>query len=264
VPFSAEQGAASHVAALHAFRRIAELSGGEWCDESGLLLYRTPVADPVVWNGAALTGALREPPSQILERADAFFAPHADSYGFWIVASRDAALAECLNAHGAESIDDSPHMLVDAAIVPDAPPSLSVDVVVDDVGRRAFVEVAAAAFETIGADPRTWGVVYASLESVCAEDVIAVVATADGQHVGAAMGYLGDGVCEVIHVATVPAARRRGVGRAATARVVAEARARGASLAALQSTEHGEGVYRSLGFEEIDRYRLHLRTLPVI
>ena len=160
MPFSAEQVAASHAAPLQAFRRIAELSGGQWAEESGLLLYRTPVPDPVVWNGAALTGALREPPTQILERADAFFAPHADSYGFWVVASRDAALAEFLSTRGAELIDDSPHMVVDTATVSDAPRSLSVDVVVDDVGRRAFVEVAAAAFETIGADPRTWGVVY--------------------------------------------------------------------------------------------------------
>src|SRR5215470_15218824 len=87
MPFSAEQRSSSHVAASHAFRRIAELSGGEWRQGSGLLLYRTPVSDPVVWNGAVLTERLHAPPAQLLERADAFFAPHANSYGFWIVAS---------------------------------------------------------------------------------------------------------------------------------------------------------------------------------
>jgi ribosomal protein S18 acetylase RimI-like enzyme len=260
--FSAAEVAGSHAAPLHAFRRIAELSGGEWQQESGLLLYRTPVPDPVVWNGAVLTGALRERPAQVLERADTFFAPHAASYGFWIVGSRDAELAEFLGAQGAESIDDMPHMVRAAASVSGTPPSVPVDLVVDEAGRRAFVDVAAASFETIGADPETWRVVYASLESLCAPDVIAVVATVDGQHAGAAMGYLDGGFCEVIHVATIPSARRRGVGKAVTARVLAEAHARGADLAALQSTEHGEGVYRSLGFEEIDRYSLHLRTLP--
>src|SRR5919201_6690995 len=115
MPFTAEQVAASHAAPLQAFRRIAELSGGQWAEESGLLLYRTPVPDPVVWNGAALTGPLREPPAQILERADAFFAPHAERYGFWIVGSRDAAFAEFLSAHRAELIDDPPHMVVDTA-----------------------------------------------------------------------------------------------------------------------------------------------------
>jgi ribosomal protein S18 acetylase RimI-like enzyme len=262
--FSAAQVAGSHAAPLHAFRRMAELSGGEWRQESGLLLYRTPVHDPVVWNGAVLTGAVRERPAHVLERADTFFGPHATSYGFWVVGSRDVELAAFLSAHGAESIDDMPHMVLAAGSVSGTRSSVPVDLVVDQAGRRAFVEVAAASFETIGADPETWRVIYASLVSVCAADVIAVVATVDGQHVGAAMGYIDDGFCEVIHVATIPSARRRGIGKAVTTRVLAEAHARGASLAALQSTKHGEGVYRSLGFEEIDRYSLHLRTLPTV
>jgi ribosomal protein S18 acetylase RimI-like enzyme len=241
---------------------MAELSGGEWQEGSGMLLYRTPVPDPVVWNGAILTGAPRDPLEELLARADAFFAPHAESYGFWIVGSRDAEMAAFLSAAGIEPIDDAPHMVVETAQVAEPDPSVAVGVVTDDAGRSVFVEVAAAAFETIGADPRTWPIVYPSVESVCAEDVIAVVASDQGGPVGAAMGYLGDGVCEVIHVATVPAARRRGIGKAVTASVVAEARGRGATLAVLQATEHGEGVYRSMGFEEIGRYRLHLRTVP--
>jgi GNAT superfamily N-acetyltransferase len=97
---------------------------------------------------------------------------------------------------------------------------------------------------------------------VCAEDVIAVVARDDARPLGAAMGYLAGDVCEVIHVATTPAARRRGIGAAVTAAVVTEARNRGANLAVLQATEYGHGVYRALGFEEVDRYRLHLRRVP--
>jgi ribosomal protein S18 acetylase RimI-like enzyme len=104
--------------------------------------------------------------------------------------------------------------------------------------------------------------VYPTLAAVCAEDVIAVVAWDDATPLGTAMGYLTGGVCEVIHVATAPAARRRGIGAAVTAGVVTEARARGATLAVLQSTEYGHGVYSALGFEEVDRYRLHLRTVP--
>jgi ribosomal protein S18 acetylase RimI-like enzyme len=241
---------------------MAELGGGAWEEGSGLLLYRTPVPDPVVWNGAILTGDPHDPVDQLLERADAFFAPHAESYGFFVVGSRDAEMAAFLTTAGAEALDDAPHMLVETARVPDADPALAIGLVTDDAGRQAFVEVAGAAFQTIGADPETWPVVYRSLGSVCAEDVIAVVASTEGRPVGAAMGYLSDGLCEVIHVAAVPAARRRGIGKAVTARVVAEARARGATMAVLQATEHGEGVYRSLGFEEIDRYGLHLRTVP--
>ena len=252
----------SHAAAPAAFRRIAELAGGEWRQDDGLLLYRTPVSDPVVWNGAIVTGEPAASPPQLLEQADAFFAPYAASYGFWIIGSRDGELGQFLSASHAELVDDAPHMIIETAAVRTAASPVHVDLVVDDAGRRAFTDVAAAAFETIGANPATWPVVYPSLESVCADDVIAVTArTSDANYVGAAMGYLAAGVCEVIHVATIPTARRRGIGAAVTARVIAEAHARGATLAVLQSTEHGEGVYRSLGFQETDRYRLYLRTL---
>lgn len=258
---AAKQRAMSHAAAAASFRRMAELSGGEWQEDGGLLLYRTPVADPIVWNGAIITGEPHASQAQLLERADAFFAPHASSYGFWIVGSRDSALAQFLNARKVQLVDDSPHMVLDTAAVAHAAPTVDVELVDDESGRRGFVGVAAAAFQTIGAEPSTWPIVYPTLASVCADDVITVLATVDGKHVGGAIGYLHNGACEVIHVATLQTARRRGIGAAVTASVVTEARARGATLAVLQSTEHGEGVYRSLGFKEIDRYRLHLRTI---
>lgn len=107
-----------------------------------------------------------------------------------------------------------------------------------------------------------WPIAYPVLAAVCADDIVAVVAWDGGRPISAAMGYLADDVCEVIHVATLPSARGRGAGATVTASVVVEAQRRGAHLAVLQATEHGEGVYRSLGFEEVDRYRLHLRTVP--
>jgi GNAT superfamily N-acetyltransferase len=259
--FTAKQLALSHSAAPYAFRRIAELSGGEWLERDGLLLYRTLVPDPIVWNGAIVTGEPHGSPTQLLECADDFFAPHAVSYGFWTIGSRDTALAQFLSAGHAELVDDSPHMIADTATVRAVASSIAVELVVDDAGRRAFIDVAAAAFETIGANAATWPIVYPTLASVRADDVIAMVARAEGRYVGAAMGYLHGGACYPIHVATVPVARRRGIGAAITAAVVVEGRARGATLAALQATELGEGVYRSLGFHQADRYRLHLRTV---
>lgn len=241
---------------------MAELSGGVCELEAELMMYHAAVPDPIVWNGAILTAPTAVDLAELVSRADAFFAPRTDSYGFWIVASRDAALARFLTGIGVEQIDDSPHMVLECAAVQPGNPTVSVERVTDESGLRAFVEVAAAGFETIGADPAVWPVVYRNLSAVCADDVIAVVASDGDQPLGCAMGYLAREVCEVIHVATVPSARGRGIGAAVTAAVVAEARVREVRLAALQATEQGHSVYRSLGFEEVDRYRLHLRTLP--
>jgi hypothetical protein len=255
---------ASYAAPAQAFRRIAELAGGAFEEKAGLLAYHAAVPDPVVWNGALITAPTSLGPADLLQQADSFFAGRTDSYGFWIVGSRDEELARFLTDSGAEEIDDSPHMVVECSAVhrPESP--VSVEIVTDEVGRRAFVDVSAAAFETIGADPGVWPVVYATVDAVCADDIIAIVAWHEGRPVAAAMGYLAGEVCEVIHVGTVPDVRRRRAGAAVTAGVVLEAHHRGVGVAALQSTVYGERVYRSLGFEEVDRYRLHLRTVPSV
>jgi ribosomal protein S18 acetylase RimI-like enzyme len=241
---------------------MAELCGGAFQDQSGLLMYHTAVPDPVVWNGAIVTTPKPVEPTELVTLADSFFASYTDSYGFWILASRDGELAGFLTDNGSDQIDDAPHMVIECADAQPPASSVTVQLVTDQSALRAFVDVAAAGFETIGADPRVWPAVYPTLAAVCAEDVMAVVAWENGRPLGAAMGYLAGEVCEVIHVATAPAARRRGIGTAVTAGVVTEARARGATLAVLQSTEDGHGVYSAFGFEEVDRYRLHLRTVP--
>lgn len=254
--------AASYTAAPRAFRRMAELAGGVVEEHPGLLMYHANVPDPVVWNGAMVTASTPLSSAELVARADAFFASRTESYGFWIVASRDEELARFLTTEGSEQIDDSPHMVMECSAMQPPSSELSIEVVTDERGRKAFVDVAAAGFATIGADPGVWPVVYSAAAAVCASDVVAVVAWDDGRPLGAAMGYLSDDICEIIHVATVPLARRRGVGTVLTAAVMCEARVRGAHFAVLQATEDGHGVYRSLGFEEVDRYRLHLRTVP--
>lgn len=68
------------------------------------------------------------------------------------------------------------------------------------------------------------------------------------------MGFrLGDAVC-LFNVATLPDHRKRGLGAAATMAIVTDAAEHGATVAVLQSTEAGFGVYRRLGFETVVEY----------
>ncbi len=221
-------------------------------------MYRTPVPDPVVWNGAMLLSPTRDP-ARLLELADSFFSDR-ESYGFWIVGSEDAAMAELLERSGAPAIDDAPHMVAASdSIAQPHTSDVTFETVTDERGREAFVAVSAAAFETIGALATTWPLVYRDVESLHRQDIVAVVANRDGRAVAAGMGYLHGDICQLIHIGTVPEARHQGLGAAVTAAVVAEARARGAGYAVLQATEFGENVYHALGFAEVDRFRLHLR-----
>jgi ribosomal protein S18 acetylase RimI-like enzyme len=54
----------------------------------------------------------------------------------------------------------------------------------------------------------------------------------------------------IYFVATMPEARGRGIGSAATRAAMRYAREAGATRAALQSSDSGFGVYRGLGFEQ--------------
>ena len=60
-----------------------------------------------------------------------------------------------------------------------------------------------------------------------------------------------DGVAGVYNVATLPHVRRRGFGTLLTAHAAREGRDLGASVAILQSSKAGFGVYRNLGFEQV-------------
>jgi GNAT superfamily N-acetyltransferase len=69
---------------------------------------------------------------------------------------------------------------------------------------------------------------------------------------------LQDGVLGVFAVATVPDARRMGIGRTITAYAVRD-RAADADLAFLQSSEMGHGVYLGLGFRDVATWEVWSR-----
>jgi ribosomal protein S18 acetylase RimI-like enzyme len=60
-----------------------------------------------------------------------------------------------------------------------------------------------------------------------------------------------DGVVGIYNVATLPADRRRGDGGAVTSAAMADAAARGATAAILESSASGRSMYERLGFREI-------------
>jgi predicted acetyltransferase len=64
-------------------------------------------------------------------------------------------------------------------------------------------------------------------------------------------------------VATVPDARRRGIGTAVTLRSLQLARAAGASVGLLQASSLGQGPYRRLGFVQVASYGRFVRATLV-
>lgn len=87
-------------------------------------------------------------------------------------------------------------------------------------------------------------------------DVQAMVASLDDRPVGTSLAIRTDEVAGVYAVETLPDARRRGVGTAATWAAVSAGRAWGCEVVVLQASEMGFPVYRAMGFRTIVRYAI--------
>ena len=134
---------------------------------------------------------------------------------------------------------------------PPSPPELEVRVALDRAGVETHALINAIAADV---DPG----VLAFLAELGLErdaDATVVVGWLDGRPVTTAMGFRTGSVVGVYSVATVPQARRRGLGAAMTREILRAGLRTGCDTAVLQSSEMGLGLYESLGFRTVVRYR---------
>lgn len=82
----------------------------------------------------------------------------------------------------------------------------------------------------------------------------------DGVPVASSALVLESGLAGIYAVATLPEARKQGIGRAMTLAPLLEARALGCETAILQASSAGFPIYAKLGFEEVCRYSLYLQS----
>jgi ribosomal protein S18 acetylase RimI-like enzyme len=163
--------------------------------------------------------------------------------------------------YGLTARTTSPLMVYHPAPDEQAPParaSAAASVVVADAGDRAeYAAALAAGFE---APPQIMAP-FSSPEAFALPGAVPYLVRADGRVAAVGLGVFADGTAGVFNIATAPAYRGRGYGRAVTSRIVADGVARGADLAYLQSSEDGYPLYQSMGFRTVETWT-YLSTAP--
>ncbi len=169
-------------------------------------------------------------------------------------ASRPADLGMHLRRHGFGEPEVAPGMAIDLAGFSAShpmPPGMTVEVARDGGSLRQWGVTCLLGFGASSQVADREGAIWADLLSHAdPANVVAYLGCKQGEPVGTSMLMYGAGVAGIYCVATVPEARRQGIGAAMTSVPLGAAKAAGYAAGILQASEMGVGVYRSLGFHE--------------
>jgi GNAT superfamily N-acetyltransferase len=176
--------------------------------------------------------------------------------------TRPADLGERLKAHGFIHSGDSAGMAIDLlGMNEDVPrlPALTIEPVKDIETLKIWVHITAVGFGI----PVTVEPALLKWFATCIELKLPMkyyLGRWDGKPVSTSMLLMAAGVAGIYFVATVPEARRQGIGFAVTQQPLLEAREMGYRVGILQASKMGYPVYESLGFKEYCKFGVYLWT----
>ncbi len=237
---------------------FASLPGAAVVDEGGVLRLVTGAADPLANAVLRTRVAAGGDADTAIEATIAHFDAADLPWTWWSLPSDvPGDIVERVARRGSSGIESAPLMvLADLDVVTPRPVAgLAVARVRDDAGMDTFLRLAEGALELTA----VVGGLLRSLAGVTGLGDDAPIRHYLGrlgdEAVGIATLHVGGGVAGIYNVGTPEAFRGRGIGSALTVAALVDARASGATTAALQSSELGLGVYRRLGFVEVGTIR---------
>lgn len=173
-----------------------------------------------------------------------------------------ADLRARLEKAGLQPADPHPAMLVDLSDLP-PPPNVEGLVIATATGpeeRREWGRLTIAAFEMEDSLGVAMGACEATIPAGLFADQPRFTGYVDGEPVAVSSLVMTDGLAGVYAVATLPHARKRGIGAAMTLHAMAEGLRRGAKLATLQATAMGRPLYERIGFRAVFDYQSYLQS----
>ncbi len=166
-------------------------------------------------------------------------------------------LATRLEAGGFAEVGATPAMAADLGRItaPAVPEDVSIERVSDAATLDTFVATLVEGYGAQGGEA-IWNRFYALAGLRRDGPVHNFLGRLDGRPVSCATLFLGADVAGIYCVATVPAARRRGIAAMVTAAALAAARERGYRHGILQASAMAANLYRTMGFEDTFEYRM--------
>jgi len=173
-------------------------------------------------------------------------------FSWWVdPGTQPADLEGRLIHHGLTYTDGPPGMAADLLELPEdlpTPAGLTIEVVKDTEALRGWSYASMTGFGVHETYVDNWFDLFVSLGFNL--PLRSYLGRLNRKHVAASQLFLGAGVAGIYVVATVPDARRQGIGLAMTLAPLRDARAVGYRIGILHSSPKGLGVYQKLGFQE--------------
>jgi ribosomal protein S18 acetylase RimI-like enzyme len=244
---------ANLVASLASFGRVPP---GELLETPEIVRYFTGIAIRV-YNGVARARLAQERADEDIAATLAWFRERGVSPVWWLLPTcTPADLSARLVAHGMRHVEDIPGMIASiasslAATPPPEVRGLTVARVRDASDAHAWTTLLEAAVSP--ATPERQASLSRLIDGLGLDDHSPwrhFVARIDDVPAGTASVFCAEGIAGVYIVTTETWARRRGVATAVTRAALADALERGYTVAAVQSSAMGLGLYRALGFRE--------------
>ncbi|MBI3242954.1 MAG: GNAT family N-acetyltransferase [Chloroflexi bacterium] len=254
------------------FRAMATLPGSEIVETETISRHLASPSNPMfkgAWQTRLTPGGL----DAAIDETIAWFNARNAPFFFWWTGpgTEPKNIGEQLMAHGLISMEEqqqqlapglkstesgAPGMVADLrqmneAVLTQAPSGFTIDEVGDETALHEFKRVLIEGYEL--PDRMAHGWVEAALRAGIANMPWKMyVGRLNGEPVATNMLFNGGGVASVYAVATVPAARGKGIGGAITLKPLLEARDLGYRYAVLFSSDMGVHAYERIGFRLCD------------
>lgn len=224
------------------------LPGGERHDEPDLLWFATDIPHFIV-NGVYRTRFATHEVDARIEQTLEQYRRRAVPAAWWVgPAEQPANLATRLLAHGLVHHMDVVGMVADVSGF--APPPVPDGLRIEIVGKPEMIR---QHIRILNLPPVIEGAfydLYADLALRRGYPWYRLLGFLDQEPVAVSEVYMADGVAGIYGVATLPWARRRGIGSAMIGAAMAVARQSGCHTAVLDAAEAALGLYRRLGFRD--------------